>query len=115
LGGVRIDDERAAAAVASGDPLVEPTMRSLGAVGAVDDLYAESAAAFLAVRVLTCGVRPPKDGYGFGIQMGTRPQTLGYALVAAVVAEYVARVTVNDIYLLFSTAPTDQSPTPAVS
>lgn len=60
--GARIDYERAAAAVASGDPLVEHTMRALGAAGAgaVDDLYAESAAAFLAVHVLTRGVRPPK-------------------------------------------------------
>ncbi|WP_247616071.1 alpha/beta fold hydrolase [Streptomyces sp. MK37H] len=149
MSGERIDYERMAAAVASGDPLVEHTMRSLGAAGEVDDLYAESAATFLAVHVLTCGVRPPKagrsgaagpwvhkavammrdplggpltvadmaaglhltmpvasplprdretatpaearmierrelhlaDGYGFGIQMGTRPQTLGYALV----------------------------------
>ncbi|MFE2181707.1 helix-turn-helix domain-containing protein [Streptomyces sp. NPDC059455] len=60
LGGERVDYERMAAAVASGDPLVEHTMRSLGAAGEVDDLYAESAATFLAVHVLSCGVRPPK-------------------------------------------------------
>ncbi|CDR14697.1 hypothetical protein [Streptomyces iranensis] len=57
LGGERVDYERMATAVASGDPLVEHTMRSLGAACETDDLYAESAAAFLAVHVLTCGVR----------------------------------------------------------
>nr|WP_107062775.1 AraC family transcriptional regulator [Streptomyces hygroscopicus] len=62
LGGARIDYERAADAVASGDPLVVHTLRSLGAAGAADDLYAESAAAFLAVHVLTSGVRPPRVG-----------------------------------------------------
>ncbi|MCQ6248021.1 AraC family transcriptional regulator [Streptomyces malaysiensis] len=61
LGGARIDYERMAAAVASGDPLVEHTLRSLGAAGEGDDLYAESAATFLAVHVLTRGLRPPQE------------------------------------------------------
>lgn len=60
LGGAGVDYERMAAAVASGDPLVEHTMRSLGAAGEAEDLYAESAATFLAVHLLSAGARPPK-------------------------------------------------------
>ncbi|MFC0111507.1 helix-turn-helix domain-containing protein [Kibdelosporangium aridum] len=53
LAGRAVDYEQMAASVAAGDPVVEHTLRSLETSHAVDDLYAESAAAFLAVHLLT--------------------------------------------------------------
>ncbi|MEU6038792.1 AraC family transcriptional regulator [Actinomadura sp. NPDC047616] len=53
LGGHAVDYESMAASVAAGDPLIDEIMRALGTADEVGDLYAESAAAFLAVRLLT--------------------------------------------------------------
>ncbi|WP_406631351.1 helix-turn-helix domain-containing protein [Amycolatopsis sp. WGS_07] len=51
LGGPAVDFEALAASVNAGDPLAEEIVRTVG--GAGDDLYAESAAAFLAMHLLT--------------------------------------------------------------
>ncbi|AGT84188.1 helix-turn-helix domain-containing protein [Amycolatopsis mediterranei] len=47
------DFEAMAASVATGDPLLEEAIRALGSAGAADDLYAETAAAFLATHLLS--------------------------------------------------------------
>ncbi|SFW85163.1 helix-turn-helix domain-containing protein [Amycolatopsis australiensis] len=53
LGGGAVDFEAMTASVAAGgDPLLEETVRAVGFPGAADDLYAESAAAFLATHLL---------------------------------------------------------------
>lgn len=62
LGGPAVDHERTAAAVATGDPVVEHTMRALATARGEGDLYAESAAAFLAVHLLTRPGRRPGLG-----------------------------------------------------
>ncbi|MFI6518072.1 helix-turn-helix domain-containing protein [Spirillospora sp. NPDC050679] len=59
LGGRAVDFEAMAASVASGDPLVEEAVRTVGSPGRADDLYAESAASFLAVHLLTRHSRLP--------------------------------------------------------
>jgi len=53
LGGRTVDFEAVAASLNAGDPLVEEAIRTIGAAGDADDLYAESAAAFLAMHLLT--------------------------------------------------------------
>ncbi|MFJ7216010.1 helix-turn-helix domain-containing protein [Amycolatopsis sp. NPDC098790] len=53
LGGDVPDFEAMAASVAGGDPLLEHAVRALGSPGTADDLYAETAAAFLATHLLT--------------------------------------------------------------
>ncbi|HEY3464719.1 MAG TPA: AraC family transcriptional regulator [Amycolatopsis sp.] len=53
LGGDVPDFEAMAASVAAGDPLLEEAVRALGSAGAADDLYAETAAAFLTTHLLT--------------------------------------------------------------
>ncbi|MEV6825275.1 AraC family transcriptional regulator [Amycolatopsis sp. NPDC051102] len=53
LGGDGPDFEAMAASVAAGDPLLEQAARTLGAPGSADDLYAETAAAFLATHLVT--------------------------------------------------------------
>ncbi|MGK3204368.1 helix-turn-helix domain-containing protein [Amycolatopsis sp. MEPSY49] len=53
LGGDVPDFEAMAASVAAGDPLLEAAVRALGSPGTADDLYAETAAAFLATHLLT--------------------------------------------------------------
>ncbi|MEU5265485.1 AraC family transcriptional regulator [Amycolatopsis sp. NPDC021455] len=53
LGGGIPDFEAMAASVATGDPLLEETVRALGSPGPADDLYAETAAAFLTMHLLT--------------------------------------------------------------
>lgn len=55
LGGPEPDFEALAAAVAGGDAVLEHLVRGLPAAAGVDDLYAESAAAFLATHLLTRG------------------------------------------------------------
>ncbi|WP_434451058.1 helix-turn-helix domain-containing protein [Lentzea sp. E54] len=55
LGGSAPDFERLSAAVASGDPVVGQLIRALPAAGGADDVYAESAAEFLATHLLTLG------------------------------------------------------------
>ncbi|WP_328610755.1 AraC family transcriptional regulator [Amycolatopsis sp. NBC_00345] len=55
LGGPRPDFEALSAALGAGDPVVENIVRALPAVAATNDLYAESAAAFLATHLLTQG------------------------------------------------------------
>jgi AraC family transcriptional regulator len=54
LGG-RPDFDRLSAAIGAGDPIVENIVRALPHVAATNDLYAESAAAFLATHLLTQG------------------------------------------------------------
>ncbi|MGI5171659.1 helix-turn-helix domain-containing protein [Spirillospora sp. CA-253888] len=56
LGGRAVDFEAMAASVAAGDPLIEEAVRTVGSpgeTGEAGDLYAESAASFLAVHLLT--------------------------------------------------------------
>jgi AraC family transcriptional regulator len=53
LGGGIVDYEAVAASVAEGDPLLEEAVRAVGAAGTAGDLYAESAADFLATHLLT--------------------------------------------------------------
>ncbi|MCP2167671.1 AraC family transcriptional regulator [Goodfellowiella coeruleoviolacea] len=55
LGGPEPDFESLSAAVAAGDPVVEQLLRALPAASGANDLYAESAAAFLATHLLTQG------------------------------------------------------------
>ncbi|MEU3764284.1 AraC family transcriptional regulator [Amycolatopsis keratiniphila] len=60
LGGRAVDHEAMAASVAGGDPLLDELVRAVGnAREDDDDLYAESAAAFLAVHLLTRHARKP--------------------------------------------------------
>ncbi|WP_181770532.1 AraC family transcriptional regulator [Amycolatopsis pittospori] len=53
LGGREVDYEAMADSVAGGDPLIEEMVRAVGLAEEEDDLYAESAAAFLTVHLLT--------------------------------------------------------------
>ncbi|MFK4066310.1 helix-turn-helix domain-containing protein [Streptomyces sp. NPDC029674] len=54
LGGRAVDYEALAASLAAGDPVIEEAVRALGSPDeAAGDLYAESAAAFLTVHLLT--------------------------------------------------------------
>jgi AraC family transcriptional regulator len=53
LGGRGVDFEAVAASLAAGDPLAEEIVRALSSSGAEDDLYAESAAAFLSMHLLS--------------------------------------------------------------
>jgi AraC family transcriptional regulator len=55
LGGPRPDFEALSAAMGAGDPMVESVVRALPAAAATNDLYAESAAAFLATHLLAQG------------------------------------------------------------
>ncbi|MFH8347602.1 helix-turn-helix domain-containing protein [Streptomyces sp. NPDC018045] len=59
LGGRAVDYEGMAASVAAGDPLLVEAVRAVGSVEETGDLYAESAAAFLAVHLLTRHSRAP--------------------------------------------------------
>ncbi|RSN29056.1 AraC family transcriptional regulator [Amycolatopsis sp. WAC 04169] len=59
LGGRAVDHEAMAASVAGGDPLLDELVRAVGNAREDDDLYAESAAAFLAVHLLTRHARKP--------------------------------------------------------
>ncbi|MBT2412344.1 helix-turn-helix transcriptional regulator [Streptomyces sp. ISL-12] len=62
LGGPAPDFEALAAAVGTGDPLVEQVVRALAASPDGSDLYAESAAAFLLTHLLTRGRARPLPG-----------------------------------------------------
>ncbi|RSM79905.1 AraC family transcriptional regulator [Amycolatopsis sp. WAC 01375] len=59
LGGRAVDHEAMAASVAGGDPLLDELVRAVGNARENDDLYAESAAAFLTVHLLTRHARKP--------------------------------------------------------
>ncbi|WP_409494487.1 helix-turn-helix domain-containing protein [Amycolatopsis sp. cmx-11-12] len=59
LGGRAVDHEAMAASVAGGDPLLDELVRAVGNAREEDDLYAESAATFLAVHLLTRHARKP--------------------------------------------------------
>ncbi|OLZ49876.1 AraC family transcriptional regulator [Amycolatopsis keratiniphila] len=59
LGGRAVDHEAMAASVAGGDPLLDELVRAVGNAREDDDLYAESAAAFLTVHLLTRHARKP--------------------------------------------------------
>ncbi|MEV7548515.1 AraC family transcriptional regulator [Amycolatopsis sp. NPDC089917] len=59
LGGRAVDHEAMAASVAGGDPLLGELVRAVGDAREDDDLYAESAAAFLTVHLLTRHGRKP--------------------------------------------------------
>ncbi|NUS01593.1 MAG: helix-turn-helix transcriptional regulator [Nonomuraea sp.] len=61
LGGRAVDYASMAASVAAGDPLIEETIRAVGAADESGDLYAESAAAFLAMHLLTRHSRTPQE------------------------------------------------------
>jgi AraC family transcriptional regulator len=56
------DFEALAAVLATGDTVVEHLMRALPTAGHTNDLYAESAAAFLVTHLLTRGRMPPRPG-----------------------------------------------------
>ncbi|MEU6269124.1 helix-turn-helix transcriptional regulator [Saccharopolyspora shandongensis] len=62
LGGSGPDFEVLSAALDTGDPVVEQIIRALPAAGGANDLYAESAAAFLATHLLTRGRHEPLPG-----------------------------------------------------
>ncbi|MEU1789253.1 AraC family transcriptional regulator [Streptomyces sparsogenes] len=62
LGGREPDFEAVSAGLGMGDPLVEHLVRSLPAQREAGDLYAESAAAFLAVHLLSRGAEPRVPG-----------------------------------------------------
>ncbi|MFG1796443.1 helix-turn-helix domain-containing protein [Nocardia sp. NPDC049149] len=53
LSGRTVDFEAMAASLSTGDPLIEEVARALTVPGIGDDLYAESAAAFLSMHLLT--------------------------------------------------------------
>ncbi|MGW5648804.1 helix-turn-helix domain-containing protein [Saccharopolyspora sp. NPDC003752] len=55
LGGPGPDFEALSVAAGAGDPVVEQIIRALPAAGGANDLYAESAGAFLATHLLTQG------------------------------------------------------------
>ncbi|MGW5095462.1 helix-turn-helix domain-containing protein [Streptomyces nodosus] len=57
------DFEALSAGLGAGDPVVEHIVRSLPASRDAGDLYAESAAAFLAVHLLSRGRIPPAHGH----------------------------------------------------
>ncbi|MET9339156.1 AraC family transcriptional regulator [Nonomuraea sp. NPDC003804] len=59
LGGRAVDYASMAASVAAGDPLIEEAVRAVGSADETGDLYAESAAAFLAAHLLTRHSRLP--------------------------------------------------------
>ncbi|AVT37704.1 AraC family transcriptional regulator [Plantactinospora sp. BB1] len=59
LGGRAVDYEAMAASLAAGDSLIEEAVRAVGCPNDAGDLYAESAAAFLAVHLLTRHARVP--------------------------------------------------------
>ncbi|MER6144608.1 AraC family transcriptional regulator [Streptomyces sparsogenes] len=62
LGGPEPDFEAVSAGLGMGDPVVEHLVRSLPAQREAGDLYAESAAAFLAVHLLSRGAEPRVPG-----------------------------------------------------
>lgn len=62
LGGPEPDFEALAAGLGAGDPVVEQVVRALPAAGGASDLYAESAAVFLATHLLTRGRGRPVPG-----------------------------------------------------
>ncbi|QIS18348.1 AraC family transcriptional regulator [Nocardia terpenica] len=80
--GGAVDFDAVAASLTAGDPLVEEIIRAVGGAGAVDDLYAESAAALLTVHLLTRHTR---------LSAGTTP-TRENARVRAVVTVMRARL-----------------------
>ncbi|MFE1855853.1 helix-turn-helix domain-containing protein [Streptomyces sp. NPDC059489] len=57
------DFEAVSAGLAAGDPVVEHIIRSLPANREAGDVYAESAAAFLAVHLMSGGRIPPVPGH----------------------------------------------------
>lgn len=62
LGGPPPDFEALAAALTTGDPVLEQVLRALPAAAGADDLYAESAATFLTTHLLTKGRHQPAPG-----------------------------------------------------
>ncbi|WP_167769035.1 helix-turn-helix domain-containing protein [Nocardia sp. CS682] len=62
LDGGKPDFEALAAAVHAGDPVVEQLIRALPAADGTNDMYAESAATFLATHLLTRGRHAPPPG-----------------------------------------------------
>ncbi|MGW5702419.1 helix-turn-helix domain-containing protein [Amycolatopsis japonica] len=64
LGGRAVDHEAMAASVAEGDPLLDELVRAVGNAREDDDLYAESAAAFLTVHLLTRHARKTAPSAG---------------------------------------------------
>ncbi|WHT16259.1 AraC family transcriptional regulator [Crossiella sp. CA-258035] len=62
LGGAEPDFQALSAALTAGDPLVEHLVRALPAAQDANDLYAESAAAFLVTHLLTQGRQQHRPG-----------------------------------------------------
>ncbi|MFE0025984.1 helix-turn-helix domain-containing protein [Amycolatopsis sp. NPDC059021] len=91
LGGHTVDYEAMAASVAAGDPLVEEAVRTIGFLGEADDLYAESAAAFLTTHLLTRHARPS------GEQTMTREDARVRAAVAVMRDRLADPITLADI------------------
>ncbi|MEV7196270.1 AraC family transcriptional regulator [Streptomyces sp. NPDC093510] len=95
LGGRPVDYEVLAASLAAGDPLIEETVRALGSLDELaGDLYAESAAAFLTVHLLTRHARGTASGTpastgsdsGPGARLLSRSRSREDARVSAAVA-----------------------------
>ncbi|WP_431971002.1 helix-turn-helix domain-containing protein [Nocardia sp. bgisy134] len=91
LGGHAVDYEAMAASVTAGDSLVEETVRALGRTGEADDLYAEAAAAFLTVHLLTRHARLPAD------RTPTREDARVRTVVATMRARLADSITLADI------------------
>ncbi|MFD9890452.1 helix-turn-helix domain-containing protein [Amycolatopsis sp. NPDC059027] len=91
LGGYTVDYEAMAASVAAGDPLIEEMVRTVGFLGEPDDLYAESAAAFLTMHLLTRHARPSAP------QAMTREDTRIRAAVAVMRDRLADPITLADI------------------
>ncbi|MEU0565069.1 helix-turn-helix domain-containing protein [Nonomuraea sp. NPDC005983] len=90
LGGAEPDFEALSARLGTGDPVVEHLVRSLPANREVGDLYAESAAAFLAVHLLSQGREPrvPKSEHaavrkGIAVMQDRLAEPLTLADIAA--------------------------------
>ncbi|WP_394618773.1 helix-turn-helix domain-containing protein [Lentzea sp. JNUCC 0626] len=90
LGGDEVDFEAVAESVNAGDPLVEEAMRAVGAATGADELYAESASAFLAVHLLTRHVR-------VAVPRTTREDTRVRAAVAMMRERLAEPLTLADI------------------
>ncbi|WP_067814176.1 AraC family transcriptional regulator [Actinomadura kijaniata] len=91
LGGRAVDFEAMASSLAEGDPLIEEAVRTVGFPGEAGDLYAESAATFLAVHLLTRHSRLP------GLGAPTREDARVRAAVAMMRDRLADPITLADI------------------
>lgn len=91
LGGAPVDFDAVAASLAAGDPLVEEIIRAVGGAGGADDLYAESAAAFLTMQLLTRHTRRSAEA------MPARENPRVRAVVAAMRERLAEPITLADL------------------